>query len=229
MKQFIYILGVIASTLLIVASWFHWIPMGRVEVLGFVTGAWCVWLIVKESIWNWPIGIANAAFYTVLFWKTRLFADMGLQVVYIVLGFLGWYWWLYGGENKSKLPVSRITLKSFMAISVLTGVATYVMTLYLRHIMDAAPFWDALTTALSLAAQYLLTKKFIENWYVWISADIIYIFLYAYKDLYLTSLLYLVFMIMCIMGLLEWNKSISKRKDVLISANIKQHGNTQEI
>jgi nicotinamide mononucleotide transporter len=128
-------------------------------------------------------------------------------VVYIILGFLGWYWWLYGGKNKTELKVQDINVKTAITLAIITIACTWLMTLYLRTINDAAPFWDALTTVLSLVAQYLLTKKILQNWYVWIFADIIYIALYAYKNLYLTSGLYFIFLCMCIRGVIEWKAS----------------------
>ncbi len=132
---------------------------------------------------------------------------MSLQFVYIILGILGWYWWLRGGENKSHLLVSHAPRLILIILGISTLITTYGMTLFLQSVNDSAPLWDALTTVLSLAAQFLLTKKYIENWYSWIIADIIYIFLYFYKDLYLTGILYAIFLIMCIIGLKQWQKS----------------------
>ncbi|MBV9849922.1 MAG: nicotinamide mononucleotide transporter [Armatimonadetes bacterium] len=207
MRRTILGLGAAASAALIAASWRHWLPMDLTEVFGFVTGAWCVWLTVEENVWNWPIGIANDIFFIVLFLRARLFADMGLQVVYVVLGILGWYWWLHGGRGRTVLHVSRASAATALTLAALGTLSTFGMTLYLRHVRDSAPFWDALTTALSLAAQYLLTKKLIENWHVWMSADVIYVALYAYKHLYLTGGLYLLFLALCVMGLRQWRES----------------------
>ncbi|MFA5933448.1 MAG: nicotinamide riboside transporter PnuC [Microgenomates group bacterium] len=198
----------LVSAALLYTSWKSILPMGVTEVLGFITGAACVWLTVKQNIWNWPIGIANNVFFIVLFLQARLFADMGLQVVYIVLGILGWYWWLKGGENKTELKVSHVGINTVLILLMITILTTFGMTVYLRQINDSAPFWDALTTVMSLVAQYLLTRKILENWYVWISADVIYIWLYAYKGLYLTSVLYALFLCMCIVGLMQWRKSL---------------------
>ena len=206
MKKAFYIVSAIVSVGLVLGSYLQWLPLSMVEVLGFITGGACVWLTVLENIWNWPIGIANSAFFLVLFWRGALYADASLQIIYIVLGFLGWYWWLYGGKEKTELRISHASPKTMTVLAFITVVTTYAFTVYLRTVSDTAPFWDAFTTVISLVAQYLLTKKLIENWYVWILADIIYIPLYAYKELYLTAVIYIVFMAMCFMGLKEWKR-----------------------
>jgi nicotinamide mononucleotide transporter len=199
-----YSLAGVISLGLILASWFALVPMSETEVFGFLTGAASVWLTVRVNIWNWPIGIANSAFYLVLFFQDRLFADATLQIIYIILGFWGWYLWLYGGERRSRLPISRISLPLGLVLAGLLTLGTIGETIFLEHINDSAPFLDALTTALSLVAQFMLTKKLIENWYVWITADVIYIGLYLYKSLYLTSILYIIFLLMCLAGLRQW-------------------------
>jgi nicotinamide mononucleotide transporter len=201
------------SILLLAASYFNKIPISLTEDLGFITGALCVWLTVKQNIWNWPIGIANSAFFTILFFNARFFADTALQIIYIILGFLGWYWWLKGGKNKTELKVGRTNLKTAIILTLMATTGTFFMHNYLISINDSAPFLDALTTVLSLVAQYLLTKKLFENWFIWITADIIYVYLYAYKGLYLTSILYFIFMLMCIQGLRDWRRSMLSEKD----------------
>ncbi len=216
MKKIIYYTCAVLSVLFVIAAWQKWVPFSLTESLGFVTGAWCVWLTVKENIWNWPIGIANSAFFLVVFLQSRLFADSALQIVYIVLGFLGWYWWLYGGEKKTSLVVTKVTLKTALILTIISFVATLGLTFYLRSINDSVPFWDALTTVISLAAQYLLTKKLLENWYLWITVDVIYIPLYIYKDLYLTAVVYVVFLVMCFAGLKQWKEILSSLENKLV-------------
>jgi nicotinamide mononucleotide transporter len=219
MKKVIgYSLAVLISLGLILASWFHLAPMSEIEVFGFISGALSVWLTVKVNIWNWPVGIANSAFFVVLFFTSRLYSDMALNVVYIVLGFLGWYWWLHGGSNRDKLPIEHMSLRLGAVLLIALALGTWGATLYLQSIQDAAPFWDALTTAMSLVAQFLLTKKLIENWYVWISADVIYIGLYLYKQLYLTSVLYALFLTMCVVGLLHWRATMRQQQTALPAA-----------
>lgn len=197
------------SALLLLASWRGWIQSSLVESLGFVTGAWCVWLTVKEHIWNFPIGIANSAFYLVLFLQSRLFADSTLQIIYIVLGFWGWYWWLKGGKNKTELHVSKTPSWEWVALAVITVAATYGMDILLVSKKDAAPFLDALTTILSLVAQYMLTRKYLENWWVWIAADVIYVGLYSFRSLYLTATLYALFIALCVAGYRAWLLSLN--------------------
>lgn len=212
MKYIKIILSALLALCLLGGAYLNILPISLIETLGFVTGAATVWLTVKQKIWCWPIGIANNIFFIILFLEAKLYADMGLQVIYIVLSLLGWYWWLKGGENKSILQVSRISQVHAAILFCVTILATCGMTIYLSSINDAAPFLDALTTVLSLVAQYLLTRKFIENWYVWMTADIIYIGLYLSRDLFLTGILYMIFFAMCVAGVKEWKESLSHRK-----------------
>src|SRR5215468_12625978 len=138
------------------------------ELLGFVTGAASVWLTVLARISNFPVGIANSAFFLVLFASARLFADSGLQVVYIVLGFAGWWQWLHGGPERARLTVARSGWPLLACCVVFAAGATWGLTVLLDAAHDIAPFWDALTTAVSLAAQFLLNCKRMENWAFWI-------------------------------------------------------------
>lgn len=200
----------LGSVALLAGSWFQTIPFSITEDLGFITGALTVWLTVVENIWNFPIGIANDVFFFILFLQADLFADMGLQVLYAILGVQGWYLWLRGGQNKTALKVSTISRKELLILALITVIATYGLTIYLQHIQDSAPLWDALTTVLSVVAQYMLNKKFLENWYTWILADLIYIPLYAFSQLYLTGVVYLVFLVMCLLGLRAWQQSRRK-------------------
>lgn len=198
------------SLLLIAASWWRWLPLDITEALGFATGAICVWLVTKGNIWNWPIGLANNVFFAILFWKARLFADFGLQGIYFVLGIYGWWKWLRGGENHSRLPISHTTRHEWIALLVFIPVGTWGLRNLLLSINGSAPFLDALTTILCLAAQYLLCRKRIENWFFWIVADLIYVPLYFSKKLPLTGVLYAGFLLLCLVGWNRWRKEITQ-------------------
>ena len=184
-------------------------PTTWAEVLGFVTGGVNVWLVVRQNIWNWPVGIANVIFLGLIFVDGGLYADSGLQVVYVVLQAWGWWEWLYGGRDRTRLVVQRTSRTEWAAIAVAGIAATALLTWLLSAWTDSTvPFWDALTTALSLAATYGQSRKLLESWWLWITADLIYIPLYAYKDLYLTSALYLLFLALCVAGLAVWRRDL---------------------
>src|SRR5580693_9112730 len=103
------------------------------EILGFVTGAASVLLAVRESAWNWPVGIANNIFFLILFWKARLYADAILQIVYIVISIFGWWNWVRGGAGHTELPVSRTTTRTGIVLALLTAAATVLLTAVLRR------------------------------------------------------------------------------------------------
>jgi NadR type nicotinamide-nucleotide adenylyltransferase len=201
------LIGAAASALLIAGSATDTLSFSMTETLGFVTGAAAVWLLVRESIWTWPAGIANGVFYLVLFAQARFFADSALQVVYIVLGVFGWWWWLRGRGAGESRAITTIGPFEAAILAALTAAASYGMLLYLRSVDDSAPLADAVTTALSLAATWMQARKQIENWLVWLAADAIYIPLYFVKGLPLTGVLYCVFALMCVKGWLDWSRT----------------------
>jgi nicotinamide mononucleotide transporter len=179
------------------------------EILGFVTGAICVWLCVRANVWNFPVGIANNLFFLTLFWSARLYADASLQVVYLVLAGYGWWQWLRGGERRSRRQLGHAAPRALLLLVALLAPATWGLTVLLTRAHDVAPFWDALTTALSLAAQWLLNVKQVENWYFWIAADLIYVPLYTVKALDLTAIVYLLFLGMSLIGLRSWRSELA--------------------
>jgi nicotinamide mononucleotide transporter len=182
------------------------------ELLGFITGAVCVWLQVKEKVWNWPAGIANNTFYIVVFWRSGLYADSLLQWIYIGISVYGWWNWVRGGAAHSRLKISRTSRAATLAYAGVTACGTVVFyELLRRYTNSTVPIWDGLTTAMSLTAQYMLTRKLVENWWWWIAVDVIYIALYTYKHLLLTSVLYAIFLAMCIIGLRRWKQVLDSR------------------
>jgi len=192
------------SGVLLLATWMRWWPLSLTEALGFATGGTCVWLCVREHLWNWPLGLANNILFFALFWHARLYADMGLQTVYFAFGVYGWWNWLHGGQQEGTLKVSRTPRTEALVLAALAPLATWGLWAVLVAVHDAAPFLDALTTVLSLVAQYLLCRKRLENWIVWIVVDAIYVPLYLSRNLDLTALLYALFLFMCIYGLRAW-------------------------
>ena len=182
-----------------------------IEILGVVTGAACVLLAVRENAWNWPIGILNNIFFLIVFWHSKLYADACLQVFYMALAVYGLWNWLYGGKQHTRAPIVRATGRSLLMLLPATAAAAGILYYILRQHTDSnVPLGDAVTTALSLTAQYMLGRKQIENWLVWITADVIYIGLYWYKSLYPTALLYVAFIAMCVAGYRAWQRTLTR-------------------
>ena len=182
--------------------------MSLLEILGFITGATCVLLQVRENIWNWPIGIANNIMFMVLFWQSKLYADAALQIFFMSISVYGWWKWRFGGKDHSTLAVSRTTRAMGLKLAAATVTAAAIIYFILRRFSDSdVPYGDATTTAISLTAQFMLGRKLIENWLLWIAVNVLYIGLYSYKRLYLTAFLYAIFIGMCIMGWKSWKKS----------------------
>ncbi|WLQ43895.1 nicotinamide riboside transporter PnuC [Streptomyces laculatispora] len=191
-------------------------PVSWTEVLGFGSGALCVRLVARQHLANWPIGIANNLFFILLFTQSGLYADAGLQIVFIALAAYGWWTWTHGGgPGTDGLPVRSTTRAEWVLLLAAGVVGTLALTVLLDRATDSTvPFWDALTTALSLAATYGQCRKLVESWWLWIAADVVYIPLYAYKELYLTSLLYAGFLTLCLVGLRNWRRDLTVHRPV---------------
>lgn len=179
-----------------------------VEWVAVVFGIASVYLSVRENVWSWPTGIINVSLYVYIFLHAKLYADMGLQVFYVVISFYGWWNWLYGGENHSELHITRLSRRMAMLLPVAGVIGAVALGAFLHLTTDAAlPYIDATLTVASLIAQYLMTKKVLENWIIWVAADVAYIGMYAYKDLYPTAFLYAVFLVLASMGWFEWKRT----------------------
>jgi nicotinamide mononucleotide transporter len=177
------------------------------ETVGVALGVLSVWLTVRQNNWCWAVGSLSNLFFAVIFWREKLYADMVLQLVYIGLNAYGWYAWRFGGQRRTTLPVSATPALARLALISVAAAGIAVVTYYLARFTDASlPFWDATTTVLSLVAQYMLARKWIENWWVWIFVNVLYIGLYAYKGLLQASAQQLVFIALSFMGFWAWRK-----------------------
>lgn len=185
----------------------------RWEVLAVIFGIVSVYLSTRENIWSWPTALINVALYFVVFLEAKLYADMGLQVVYFALSLYGWYEWLYGGENRTELHVSR-TSRSLGVRLLVIGIACGALlgTVLARFTDAALPYVDSATTSTSLVAQWMMTRKILENWAVWAVVDVVYVGMFIFKRLYLTAGLYTVFFVLAVMGYVQWKRSLAERK-----------------
>ncbi len=182
------------------------LPTTPLEVWIFLTGAAAVWLAVKEHVWNWPVGLVNVALWTVMFMQQRLYANVGLQAVYVISGLLGWWWWTQKSDGEAKLKIADASRPFQIGLWALCLALSYPAQLFLISIGGAATYWDGLTTLLSLAGQYLLMKKLRQTWYFWIVADVVYVALFISQKLYLSAGLYSILLVMCIVGIRDWRQ-----------------------
>lgn len=182
---------------------------GILEWLGVFTGILCVWLAAKNNIWNWPIAIISVLIYIVIFFESKLYADMGLQFYFFAMNIYGWHYWSKQRNNPEQTrPISIITRKEII-LSII-GVITFTVILgFLLHKnTDASfPFVDSFCTACSLIAQVFLARKVLQNWLIWIFVDIIYVSMYFSKELYATGLMYTLYIFIAAMGYKDWRKA----------------------
>lgn len=183
----------------------EWLAVHWTEVFGFVTGALCVIFAARRNIWTFPLGIASNIVFIVVFFEFALYADAGLQIVYIVLGVTGWIGWMRGRAADNRAATLRTPTPAYLILAVIAVVGIIALTMVLAQFTDSTTeVPDAATTVGSLIAQYMLNRRWIESWFLWITVDIAYIGLYAYKGLYITAALYLIFIGLCVYGYRTW-------------------------
>ncbi len=178
------------------------------EIIATVTGLISVWLTARENIWAWPAGLINVACFFYMFWEVKLYADMTLQVVFFILSIYGWIIWLTNRGTAKVRPTRKITRGTRRSLIILLVAVSTLWGYLLQQYTDASiPYMDAFIATLSLIAQYLLSRKVLENWLCWIIVDILSIGMYAYKELYTLTFLYVVFLGIATMGWLSWRKN----------------------
>lgn len=187
------------------------IQSGWLEWAGVFTGILCVWLAAKNNILNWPIAIVSVLIYTLIFFETRLYSDMGLQVYFLLMNIYGWYFWSKkknAGEQPT--PVISITklevILSIIAVILLTLIPGFLLH---QNTKAAYPYIDSFCTACSLVAQVFLARKVLQNWLIWIFVDIIYVGVYLSKGLYPTAMMYTLYIYIAWMGYQEWKKTLT--------------------
>ena len=183
----------------------EWLAVHWTEVFGFVTGGLCVIFAARRNIWTFPLGLASNVVFIVVFFEFALYADAGLQIVYIVLGITGWIGWSRGRAADERIATRRVPVRVVAVLAVIAVIAIAALTAALMAFTDSTTALpDAGTTVGSLIAQYMLNRRWIESWFVWITVDVAYVGLYAYKGLYITAVLYLLFIALCIYGYRTW-------------------------
>ena len=177
------------------------------EVWGFITGLACVWLVARSSVWNFPVGIVACALAAVVNVRLRLYSDAGLQGVFIILGLYGWAQWLRkpAATTEPELPITRLSARGWLLLLAFVAVFTAGFGwLFATYTQAAAPYLDNFATAVSIAAQYLIARKKLENWLLWLGVDVLYVWLYWRRGSALFSVEYLIFLGLASYGYYEW-------------------------
>jgi nicotinamide mononucleotide transporter len=191
-------------------STFSWLSNNFIEIFGALAGIVYVFLEIRQNLWLWPVGIATSATYIWIFFSGKLYADMGLQVYYLVISVLGWYWWVKGDrQNEKGLKVTRLPLNTGIILTALFLLLYFLMWFTLDRFTDSpVPAWDSFITSLSIIATWMLARKIYEHWFLWIVVNIAAAALFFTRGLYPTVILYIVYCAMSFVGLIEWKKSL---------------------
>ncbi len=180
------------------------------EIIAFVLALAMVGCNIREIHWGWPLAAISSVLYCALFWRSKLYGDASLQVFFALMALWGWFQWLRGRRGDGTvLTVGRLTRRGLIATLAACALLWPSIGLFLKTFTDTdVPWWDAFPTATSVVGQVLLGRKFIENWAVWIVVNIVSVGLFAYKGLWLTALLYTVFIALSVLGWRAWHRKL---------------------
>lgn len=208
-----------------------WLSNNYIEVFGAIAGIVYVFLEIRQTIWLWPVGIITSAVYIWVFFSSKFYADMSLQGYYLVISFLGWWWWTKGAgksidrekgrlsdleteglrdEEAKRLVVTRLNLKTGVLLAIVFVILNGLMWFVLSRFTDSpVPVWDAFITSLSIVATWMLARKIYEHWFLWIVVNFVSAIIFIVKGLYPTVILYIVYGVMSFAGLVAWKKTMS--------------------
>ena len=181
-----------------------------------------IYLTVRQNVWCWPVGVVMVSLYIYIFYGAKLYSDAALNVFFLVMQFYGWYQWTRGPVEhaRSLAPVTRMGRRGWAWTTAGIAAGTAALGTTMHRLTDAAlPYPDAFTTMLSVFAQFLLTRKVLDNWTLWIIADVIYVGIYTTKALYWTAGLYVVFLVLCVQGYREWRTARERQSAAASRAN----------
>ena len=182
--------------------------MSPLEIAGFVLGFANIVLLIRRSVWNFPVAMAMVSCIGVVLVEARLYAEAGLQVFFFVVNAWGWWLWSRARGDDDEVPVRWLGWPARIAWLAATAVGSVALGLTLSRYTNAAlPMADSAVTGMSIAAQFLLSFRRIENWVLWVVIDVVSIALYVIRDLNLLAVLYVAFLVLSVIGLREWTRA----------------------
>lgn len=192
-----------------------WLAKHYIELLATITGLIYLAFSIRGHILLWPFGIITSLLYVYVCFKSGIYADMGINAYYVVISVYGWIHWAFrGAGEKAELPVSRLKMRLSLILLLITVVIFFFIAYVLNNYTDSTiGWWDAFTTALSITATWMLARKILEHWLIWIVVDSVSVGLYIYKGLYPTVLLFAVYTSLAILGFYEWKKLWRKEQN----------------
>jgi len=197
-------------------SIFLWVIHHYIEIFGALSGILYIFFSIRKSLLLWPIGIVTSAAYIIVFFNSTLYADMLLQVYYLLISFYGWYYWIKSKGNNQQ-PGNQIHIVAINFIEwIWTISATVLLTVLLyfplhKYTNASNPFWDGFVSAGSIIATWMLARKILEQWIFWIVVDGVSIGLFVYKKLYPTAILFIIYTILAVFGYLKWKKDLKSQ------------------
>jgi nicotinamide mononucleotide transporter len=178
------------------------------EFFGVIFNLLGVWLTIKKNRFCFPVGIVGVALYVIYYFQIKLYADTLLQLIYIGLLAYGWMQWKKSSDD-NEFVATRVLPRQWIVLSfICIGVTLLIGTIFHRFTDASIPYIDALLTSMSLIAQWLVAKKKLENWLIWIAADVIYVGVFIFKESYPTAILYFIFIVLAVAGYFNWKKRV---------------------
>lgn len=187
-----------------------------IEISGVVVGFLYLWLEYKASIYLWVASVVMPAIYLYIFYSSGLYADFAINIYYLLIAIYGWFAWRYGfkifrrkGETNrlQELKISRMPKRHWcFIIAVYAILQLFITWILVTFTNSTVPWLDSFTTSVSIIAMWMLARKYLEQWLVWIVVDVVSVALYLYKDLDYTAVLYAVYAVIAIFGYVKWKK-----------------------
>jgi len=191
---------------------YWWQGQSLLEMAGVISGLLCVYMAAKNVIWNWPLAIISVSIYIFIFYDSDLFADMGLQVYFLVVNIYGWYYWSKKASSEIKTPVTSIKQREVILSAVAIVIFTFLLgSILYNHTIASYPYLDSFCTACSIVAQFFMARKVLQNWLLWVFVDAIYVGIYIFKDLHLTAVMYAIYIIIALIGYVDWKRDYKKQ------------------
>ena len=194
--------------------------MNYLEIIGTLVGLIYLWLEYKASIWLWVANVIMPAIYVIIYYQAGLYADFGINIYYLIISFYGIFWWWKGRkasssnhqqEKAEELLITHTPTQMWGRLSIVSIALILLIAFILIQYTDSTvPWLDSLTTALSIVAMWMLARKYVEQWLVWIVVDAVSAGLYIYKELYFTAGLYALYTVIAYFGYKEWRRLMTE-------------------